>query len=147
MLQMSDFERTLELLKILNILAQGKHTNILSSIGYASHLNEHESARLNGIYKYILNNFRNKIDLKTVSEYANMTPQAFSKYFSERTHKNFITFLNEVKIGFACRLINEQKMNFAQICYECGYSNVSNFNRQFRHIMHQTPSEYSRQFE
>ena len=147
MLHMPDFERTMELLNILHILAQSKHCRILSSIGYSSQLNEHESARLNNIYKFILDNFRNYLDLKTVARYANMTPQAFSKYFRERTRKNYITFLNEVKIGYACRLITEKKMNISQICYECGYTNLSNFNRQFRRIMNITPSQYARQFE
>ncbi len=147
MLHMPDFERTMELLNVLHILAQGRHYRILSSIGYSSQLNEHESARLNNIYKFILENFRNYLDLKTVARYANMTPQAFSKYFRERTRKNYITFLNEVKIGYACRLITEKKMNISQICYECGYTNLSNFNRQFRRIMDLTPSQYARQFE
>ncbi|NMB71933.1 MAG: AraC family transcriptional regulator [Bacteroidales bacterium] len=146
MLHMPDFERTIELLNILNILAQSKHCSTLSSIGYSNHLNEHESARLNSIYKFILYHFRMNIGLKAVSEFANMTPQAFSKYFKERTRKNFITFLNEVKIGYACRLINEKKMNISQICYECGYTNLSNFNRQFKRIMQQTPTQYAKQF-
>jgi len=146
MLQLPDFERTMELLNVLNILAQSKNFHILSSIGYSSQLNEHESARLNNIYKFILENFRDDIDLGKVARFASMTPQAFSKYFKERTRKNFITFLNEVKIGYACRLITEKKMNFSQICYECGYTNLSNFNRQFRRIMTITPSQFAMQF-
>jgi AraC-like DNA-binding protein len=147
MLSMPDFERTMELLNVLNILAQSKKYHILSSIGYSSQLNEHESSRLNNIYKFILENFRNDIDLGKVALFASMTPQAFSKYFKERTRKNFITFLNEVKIGYACRLITEKKMNISQICYECGYTNLSNFNRQFRRIMNITPSQFAGQFE
>jgi AraC-like DNA-binding protein len=147
MLHMPDFERTMELLNVLHILAQSKNYRILSSIGYSSQLNEHESARLNNIYKFILDNFRRDIDLRTVAKFSSMTPQAFSKYFKERTRKNFITFLNEVKIGYACRLITEKKMNISQICYECGYTNLSNFNRQFRRVMDLTPSQYVRQFE
>jgi AraC-like DNA-binding protein len=146
MLLMPDFERTMELLKVLNILAQSKNYRILSSIGYSSQINEHESARLNNIYKFILDNFRNDIDLGKVAQFASMTPQAFSKYFRERTRKNFITFLNEVKIGYACRLITEKKMNISQICYECGYTNLSNFNRQFRRVMDLTPTQYAGQF-
>ena len=147
MFQVSDFERTIELLEILHILSQSKHFSSLSSIGYSQQLNEYESVRLNSIYKFILGHFKDHIDLNTVSEYVNMTPQAFSKYFKERTRKNFTVFLNEVKIGHACRLINEKKLNFSQICYECGYSNLSNFNRQFKRTMQQTPSQYASQFK
>ncbi len=89
MLMMPDFERTMELLNVLNVLAQSKSYRILSSIGYSSQLNVHESARLNNIYKFILDNFRNDIDLGKVALFASMTPQAFSKYFKERTRKNY----------------------------------------------------------
>lgn len=147
MFQDSDFDRTITLLEILNILSQCKHVSSLSSIGYSQQLNEYESVRLNSIYKFILDNFKNNIDLNTISEYSNMTPQAFSKYFKERTRKNFTTFLNEVRIGYACRLINEKQMNFSQICFECGYSNLSNFNRQFKRNMQKTPSEFATQFK
>lgn len=143
MLNMSEFEKTIELLRVLDLLAQSTNFTILSSIGYSNQLNEHESTRLNSIYKFILGHFRNNLTLTTVSEFANMTPQAFSRYFKERTRKTFISFLNEVRIGYSCKLIKENKMNLSQICYESGYNNLSNFNRQFKRIMEQTPSQYA----
>jgi AraC-like DNA-binding protein len=147
MLYLPDFERVMELLSILNVLAQSKNYRILSSIGYFGQLNQNESFRLNNIYKFILENFRNDIGLDSVARHASMTPQGFSKYFKERTKKNFITFLNEVKIGHACRLITEKKMNMSQICYECGFTNLSNFNRQFKRSMNLTPTQFAKQFE
>jgi len=145
MLQLSDFDRTVELLKILNILAQSKKFEILSSMGYSSQLNRSESARLNAIYGFILDHFKTGLDLQTVATFASMTPQAFSRYFRERTRRTFISFLNEVRIGYACRLISEKKMSISQICYECGYTNLSNFNRQFKKIKAMTPSHFANQ--
>ncbi len=146
MLQLNDFDRTVELLKILNILAQSKRFEILSSMGYSSQLNRSESARLNAIYGFILDHFKTGLDLKTVATFASMTPQAFSRYFRERTRRTFISFLNEVKIGYACRLISEKRMSISQICYECGYTNLSNFNRQFKKIKTMTPSHFAMGF-
>ena len=147
MLLLNDFDRTMELLHILNILAQSKRFEVLSSMGYSSHLNKSESARLNAIYGFILDHFKTGLDLNTVARFAGMTPQAFSRYFRERTRRTFISFLNEVRIGYACRLISEKRMNISQICYECGYTNLSNFNRQFKKIMAMPPTQYAKRFD
>ena len=143
-LQMNEFERTIELLNLLHSLATGKNYSELSSIGYSKQLNSSESVRLNTIYAFILDNFKSELDLKTIADIANMTPQAFSRYFRERTKRTFISFLNEVRIGYACRLLSEHSMTISQICYESGYSNLSNFNRQFKKTKSITPSQYAR---
>ena len=146
-LQMNDFERTLELLNILHTLARQKQYIELSSIGYSTQLNKTESVRLNAIYAFILEHFRSDLDLNRVAQYAHMTPQAFSRYFKERTKRTFVSFLNEVRIGYACRLLTESDMGISRICYESGYSNLSNFNSQFKRIKAMTPSEYTRGFD
>jgi AraC-like DNA-binding protein len=135
------------LLRILHELAGKKKIRALSSMGYSTRLNQSESLRLNGIYAYILEHFRKDIDLAAVSSFASMTPQAFSRYFRKCTRRTFISFLNEVRIGYACRLLSEQSMSVSQICYESGYSNLSNFNRQFKRIKGMTPSQYARGFD
>jgi len=146
-LQMGEFERTIELLLLLQTLAERKQFTVLSSIGYSTQLNRSESERLNNIYAFILDHFRSDLDLNKVASYASMTPQAFSRYFRERTRRTFISFLNEVRIGFACRLLSEQVMSISQVCYESGYSNLSNFNRQFKKLKSMTPSQYARGFD
>ncbi|MEN8247404.1 MAG: AraC family transcriptional regulator [Bacteroidota bacterium] len=147
MLTLNDFDRTIELLKILNILAGCRKTMFLSSMGYSSQLNRSESARLNAIYGYILDHYKIGLDLNSVARFANMTPQAFSSYFKKRTRRNFISFLNEVKVGCACKLLSEKKFSISQICFESGFSNLSNFNRQFKNIMSMTPTQYVKEFE
>lgn len=146
-LMMNEFDRIIELLNLLQALATQRNFTELSSIGYSELVNSGESVRLNTIYAFILDNFKTDLNLKTVAGIASMTPQAFSRYFKERTKRTFISFLNEVRIGYACRLLTEQSMTISQICYESGYSNLSNFNRQFKKIKSMTPSEYIRGFD
>ena len=81
---MEAFERTMELLRILNTLALEKSYTALSSIGYSIQLNKTESERLNAIYAFILDHFKSNLNLDTVARYAHLTPQAFSRYFKER---------------------------------------------------------------
>jgi len=142
-LLMNEFERTMELLNLLQTLATSRNYTELSSMGYSKRLNSSESVRLNTIYAFILDNFKTELYLKTVADIANMTPQAFSRYFKERTKRTFISFLNEVRIGYACRLLSEHSLTVSQICFESGYSNLSNFNRQFKKIKSITPSQYA----
>ena len=146
-LQQNEFSRTMVLLRVLQELAEKKKYRELSSMGYSTLLNQSESRRLNGIYAFILEHFRNDLDMKSVAQYANMTPQAFSRYFKKCTRKTFISFLNEVRIGYACRLLSEKSMSVSQVCFESGYSNLSKFNRQFKKLKSITPTQFTKGFE
>jgi AraC-like DNA-binding protein len=52
----------------------------------------------------------------------------------------------EVRIGFACRLLVEDEKNVSEVCYECGYNNLSHFNHQFKLTTKKTPLEYKRDY-
>ena len=56
----------------------------------------------------------------------------------------FKSYLQKICIGYACRLLTEEQMNISQAAYESGFENLSNFNRQFKHLKGVTPSEYLR---
>jgi AraC-like DNA-binding protein len=77
---------------------------------------------------------------------ANLSTAAFCRYFRKRTNKTFIQFLNEVRIGQACRLLINENNSVSDICYTCGYNNNSYFIRQFRKITGFTPLNYRRKF-
>jgi len=142
MLRMSSFNKTIVLLTLLKRLSESQEYKYLSSIGFTEKLNDADANKINKIYKYIIEHFKEPISLNQVANLANMTPQAFCKYFKMRTKKTFSFFLNEVKVSYACRLLAEGNLNVLQICYESGYNNLSNFNRQFKRITKMTPTEY-----
>lgn len=146
MLQMNGFEQTIQLLNLLHMLSLSKEYEILSSIGFTETLNESDGNRMNRVYQFIISGFKEPITLGQVAKISNMTPQAFSKYFKTRTKKNFSYFLNEVRISYACRLLIEKNMDVLQICYESGFNNLSNFNRQFKRITKMNPTQYKTQF-
>ena len=98
--------------------------------------------RLNSVYKYVLANFKGKIILKQAADLANMNPSAFSRYFKKVNNKTFSTFLNEIRIGYACKLLLEEQLTVMEICFAAGFNNASNFNRQFKKFMNVSPSEY-----
>lgn len=142
MFQMNEFERSMTLLRLLQRLSEQIDCEVLSTYGFTNVLNEEKVKRMNKVFKYITLNYKENISLKDIASVANMTPQAFCNYFKERTRRTFIEFVNEVRIGHACKLLFEDNYNILQICYESGFNNLSNFNRQFKKITSMSPIEY-----
>ena len=147
LLQMDGFHQTIGLLTLLNSLSDSKEYKYLSSIGYNETLNQADTDRMNKIYKFIIEHFKEQITLDQLSDYANMAPQSFCKYFKIKTKKTFSLFLNEVRISYACRLLLEKNLSVLQICFESGFNNLSNFNRQFKRINRMTPVEYKKSLQ
>ena len=71
-----------------------------------------------------------------------MNASAFSRFFKTIHRKPFTRFLNEIRIGFACKMLLENKESITSIAYACGFGNISNFNRQFRIIKNESPSSF-----
>ncbi len=135
-------ERIILLLQILEIIANSKETKTICSSGLEFHYNPREVDRLNAIYQYVLQNFSSEITLEKVAKVAHISPQSFCRYFKSRVKKTFSKFLIEVRIGHACKLLAETNKSIADICYECGYNNFSNFNKHFKNITQKTPLQH-----
>lgn len=138
----SGFKRTLKFIKVLNRLANHSEFEMLASEGFVSSFKQNQNKSLDKTYEYIFENFSNPISLTDVAKIANMNPSAFSRFFKRVNRKTFSRYLNEVRIGYACKKLIENKNNIASICYESGFNNISNFNRQFRAIKNMSPSEF-----
>ena len=135
--------RLLDFISLLHFISSKGEYEVLSSIGFAQTLDKQDLSRLNKIFDYLLNNFQKTITLDDVSKVANMSTAAFCRYFKDRTNKTLITFLNEIRIGHACKLLIENKnMNISEICYECGFNNLTNFNIQFKNLKNMNPMSY-----
>lgn len=147
LLDLSGFESVIHLFKILNFLANTTDYQLLSSPGYTNSLKETDTERMSNVHAYVMNNFRKKISLEEVAALANMTPSSFSRYFKIHANKTFSEFVSEIRIGHACKLLIEQKMNITQACYESGFHTISNFNKQFKAITKITPMDYKKEFE
>lgn len=142
LIEKSPFEQILGLLEILNILANTTEYSLLSTVGFTNSFNTNDGEQINKVYAYIIENFRSEITLEKAAQVANMTPTAFCRFFKSRTRKTFTQFLNEVRIGFASRLLMEGKIDVAQVCFESGFNNLSYFNRQFKLLKTETPSSF-----
>jgi len=99
------------------------------------------------IFQYVIRKFPNKIHLEEIASLVNLTPPSFCRFFKSRTTKVFSDFVNEVRIGNACKMLIENKYTISQVCYLSGFNYLSNFNRQFKRIKGTTPSEFQQKYK
>ncbi len=136
------FNQFLLLLELLNILTKAKYKN-LSSYIYKKEYTDFEGKRMRDIMEFTMNHYQQHISLETVASVANMTKNAFCKYFKKRTNKTYFTFLNELRIEYACKLLNKNKdLSITEIAILSGFNNISNFNRKFKLLKKNSPLQY-----
>lgn len=145
LLHLKGLSRWLKLLEILNMIAESKECRYISGTVMSGH-NTAESDRLHAVFEFALKNFNREIQIAEVAGLVNMAENSFSRYFSQRTRKTFTTFINELRLSQACKLLIENNMSVSEICFECGFNNLSNFNRQFRNVYHSNPLAYRKQY-
>ncbi|HEU5165462.1 MAG TPA: AraC family transcriptional regulator [Chitinophagaceae bacterium] len=134
-------DRLIIFLEILRTLGTRKEMQPLAKPLLQRNIKSYDGNRLNKVIEFTFQEFQRRITLKEVASLANLTPEAFCKYFKTRTRKTYINFLNEIRVNHACRLLTEDK-SIATICYDCGFMNLSNFNRIFKKIKQMSPGEW-----
>jgi AraC-like DNA-binding protein len=147
LINISGFDRFVEILSILNDLAESGAYKNLATISAHHPPSDEESQKVNDVINYILSHYHEDIELKKVAEVANYSKAAFCRFFKQRTRKTFSMFLNEVRVAHACKLLHHTDLNISQIGYDSGFNNISNFNRQFKRITGLTPMAYLKKYK
>jgi AraC-like DNA-binding protein len=140
--EQSGLSKLISLFKILELITAEKEFQFLSSSLGNKIINEAEGKRLNNIYQFLLTEFKRPISLNEVSAKANLTPNSFCRYFKNQTGKNYSTFINELRIGNASKLLKNKDISISDICFGSGFKNLSNFNRQFKSITGISPKDF-----
>ncbi len=143
----NSFQRLQSLLEILNTFAEAQEFEYLSNSSFTEAQKETDGARLNEVLEFTLTHYQRPIQLEEAAQVASLSVPAFCRYFKLRTRKSYIQFLNELRVSAACKLLAEREANISEICYEVGFNNLSNFNRQFKRVTGFTPSAYLRRFQ
>ena len=115
---------------------------MLSSSSFAKIDNFSDSRRVQKIQKYIADHYQEDIRLADMAEMVGMTPVSFSRFFHLRTGKTLSDYIIDIRLGFATRLLVDSSQTIAEICYDCGFNNLSNFNRMFRKKKGCSPKEF-----
>ncbi|MEJ2883122.1 AraC family transcriptional regulator [Pedobacter sp. GR22-6] len=145
--QLQGFDSVLELMSILHELSTSKSMRILSDATFNNdQIVNYNSRRIDKAYEFMNANFDKPITLKDLAKLVNMTEVSFSRFIKKRTGNTFIDSLNEIRLGHATRMLIETTHSVAEISYNCGFNNISNFNRLFKKKKHCTPKEFRENF-
>lgn len=136
------FYRILGLLEILYELSLQQNYHLLASKSFTNVKNAPESKRVREVEEYIDKHYREEIRLNTLAKIADMTPAAFSRFFRLRTGKTVSDYTIDTRLGHAARLLVDSPTSIADICYLCGFNNISNFNRIFKRKKGCSPSAF-----
>ncbi|MBN2350121.1 MAG: helix-turn-helix domain-containing protein [Bacteroidales bacterium] len=140
------FDSFLELQSLLYDLAISRSQKLLTNMSFQRATDYYNSERIEKVYNYVKVHYKRKIKLEEVADLLNISIVSFSRFIKHRTGKTFVDFVNEVRLGFATRLLIETNKSIAEICYECGFNNISNFNRTFKRKQGRSPSEFRSDF-
>ena len=137
-------QRFIILFEIIQQINTSK-TQQISSFIYQKNYKNDEGNRMSAVFEYTIQNFGQSISLDQIASVANMTTNAFCKYFKQRTNKTYFQLLNEVRSEHACKmLLKEQYISISEVALHSGFQNISNFNRKFKLVKNRTPSDYKK---
>ena len=132
-------------MEILVLLAESKELIPICKTSLIGN-NEKESKRLSVVMNWILQSYEKDIRIAEAAAMCGMSENAFSRFFSQRTRKTFSGYITELRLHKACKLLKENELSVTSICYDCGFNNVSNFNRQFLKEYKMSPVKYRKLF-
>lgn len=145
--QLSGFDSVMELISILHDLSTSRNMLALSDTTFNNEQNlNYNSRRIEKAFEYMNQNYHKPITLKDVAKLASMTEVSFSRFIKKRTGNTFIDSLIDIRLGHASRMLIDTTHSIAEVSYNCGFNNISNFNRVFRKKKNCTPKEFRENF-
>ena len=140
------FYSFLDFLEVLYMLSLSTNIKTLSSGAFVNKEDNNDSRRIKKVTEYLNRNYDKNIKLADIADLINMSEVAFCRFFRKRTSKSPIEYLNDIRIGMATRQLADTAKPISEICYQCGFNNLSNFNRCFQKKKGCTPSEFRKKF-
>lgn len=139
------FERLLSMIAVLNDLERSEEYKVLNAEGFAMETQVQDNDRINMVFNFVKDSFRQPIALETIAGMASITVPSFCRYFKKVTKKTFTQFVNEYRIVHACKLLAEKHIPISDVCYESGFNNFSHFNKAFKEFTGKSASQYRKE--
>ncbi|HLY68996.1 MAG TPA: AraC family transcriptional regulator [Puia sp.] len=144
--QKGGFASVLELMSILHELSVSTDIKTLSDATFINTQFSYNSRRIEKAFQYMNHNYDRSVTLGEVAKLVNMTDVSFSRFIKKRTGNTFIDTLNEIRLGHASKMLIDTTHSIAEISFNCGFNNISNFNRIFKKKKGCTPKGFRENF-
>lgn len=141
-LNQQGIKRIILMLELLDIASSLKNNQLILLSSATSTIPDNDFSKLDIVYRYVLRNFKEDINSKEAASLACLNQAAFCRYFKRHTKKTFSQFVNHVRINHATSLLLKNEKSIIDICFECGFNNLSYFNRQFKQFTNKSPLNY-----
>ena len=142
LLEASGGRRILLFIEIIDLVSHAQGRTLLASIGFRPNPSVYLSGAMNFVLQHIDRNLTGDLNETDVAKLANQSVSGFSRSFRRRTGMTFVQYVNSLRIELACQHLGQGDLTVAEICYEVGFNNVSNFNRQFLAVKGMPPSKF-----
>ncbi|MBR1959146.1 MAG: helix-turn-helix transcriptional regulator, partial [Bacteroidales bacterium] len=128
-------------------LSISEEARVLASSSFAHTERSTESRRVQKVKQYINDHYAKPLKLSDLAGLVGMSPVAFSRFFRQRTGRTLSDYIVDIRLGYAARMLVDSTKNISEICYECGFNNLSNFNRTFKSKRNYTPRDFRAMFK
>ncbi len=142
LLEATDVRRVALFVEILDLMGHARGRTPLASIGFRPNPSVYLSGAMNLVLQHIDRNLTGDLNETEVAKLANQSVSTFSRSFRRHTGLTFVHYVNSLRIELACQHLGQGELTVAEICYEVGFNNVSNFNRQFLAVKGMPPSKF-----
>lgn len=143
-------ERFVQFLKFMYVLYElsvSDGVRVLASSSFSHTESNVESSRIQKVKQYVNDHYAESLKLDDIADLVGMSPVAFSRFFRQRTGRTLSDYIIDIRLGYAARMLVDSSKNISEICYECGFNNLSNFNRTFKAKRNYTPRDFRAMFK
>jgi AraC-like DNA-binding protein len=144
---LKSFERMLHFFILMDIIGKSETNIQLTSEKYYKIRFKTGNKRIAVIHEYLMNNYREEVDLKSLAALVNMAEGSLCRFFKKNMGITVFEYLNKIKTEFACKLLMDQDLSIMEVCLDSGFNNISHFNKQFKKTTGVPPSEYRKRFK
>lgn len=139
---LNGFNKLVMLYEILHDLSSCPYQFLTDKHYINPYIKDEEDNIIKRANQFMHLHYQEEITLEQIAAFAGMNPSALCRYYKKHTQKTMFSYLTEIRITYATKLLSIRQKNISQIAYDCGYNNISYFNRQFKALKGKTPSEY-----
>lgn len=143
---MKNFERMINFFNLMDIIGKSDSIKLLTSEEYIKKRFTTSNKRINTIHEYLMNHYKEEIDLDKLSGLVNLAKGSLCRFFKGNMGITIFEYLNKIKIEYACKLLMNQDLSILEVSLDSGFNNLSHFNKQFKRLTDRTPTDYRKQF-